>query len=148
MLPAPRGETIRSIYANWEKVADPSLPVGLRVSAEQPEGEIWGRFFPRSARWPKSLPAGVDARIKEGEMRLVGDVEDPFLAAIAQGLGTLLDTSCGLVAPGTPAQGFREPLSIRLGSSPDDDAKLLGLLSLAETYILENSAVASPAQDG
>ena len=148
VLPTPRGQSIRSIYANWERVPDPDLPVGLRVSAEEPEGELWGRFFPRSARWPEALPRGRDARVQEGEMRLVGPVDDPFLASMAQGLGALLETECGLVEGPLPAAGFREPLSIHLEEGPDREPKLLGLISRAEAYVLRRSPMVSPPRDG
>lgn len=147
-LPSPRSQTIRYVYANWEKVEDATAPVTLNVSAEVPEGEIWGRFLPRATRWPEALPPGLDARVRDGEVRIVGDVDDAFLGSMASGLGALLGTTCKVVAPGTPPEGVREPLSIHLGSGPDAEAKLLGLLSRAEVYALRRSPLAPPDEDG
>ena len=142
VLPAPRSQTIRTVYANWKRLDDPTAPVLLRVSAEDPEGEIWGRFFPRSARWPETLPDGVDARVRAGAVRVVGDPENAFLAGLCAGLGALLETEVQLVAPGTPPLGPREPLDIRVGAGSDGEAKLLALLSRAEAYVLRDAAYA------
>ncbi|MFT5291231.1 MAG: hypothetical protein ACI8QS_002611 [Planctomycetota bacterium] len=142
ILPTPTHQAIRTLYANWERLDDPHRAITLELSAEDPKGEIWGLLEPRATRWPKVLPEGVDQRLADGDMRLVGDTEDPFLIAAARGLGLLLEAPVELVAPGTAARDFREPLAIRLPPGPDRDAKLLGLLSLAEAYGLRQDVLA------
>lgn len=134
--PMPRGQTLRSVYANWERVEDPLAPIPLGVTPEEPEAELWARFFATGERWPEALPSGLDARLQDGALRLVGDPEDAFLQALAAGLGALFETECAVLPEGTPAVGVREPLALRIDPADPVNQKLQGLLSRAEAYLL------------
>ncbi len=142
--PVPPGVEIGLLYADWERVDDGTVAVGLRLSAEEPRHTIWGRFRSRHERWPAPLPRATGVPRPRVPLRLVvpaGAERTPRLARFAEALSELFGLACELrEGDRAPDGGLFEPTTLHLGDGPDAERKLVAMISLVEAHALAGAA--------
>ena len=145
--PVPPGVEIGLLYADWMRLDDPLAPVPFTLSTEEPEHTVWGRFRPRSERWPAPL-APRDFQVRRGRgvvvevANLAVESDEPFYQRLSQALGELFGVPSQLQRRGTHSveETFFEPTVLRLEGSAAGERKLLAMLSLIENYALAGGA--------
>lgn len=153
VLPVPGGVELGDVYANWEKIGRGPFPIAVDVRPEPRRSTVWGRFRPRSERWP-APPPGERPAVGRGEILIVVPRErlgEPRLQRLGEALGELFGRATRLTTPADArAARFFEPTAIHLGPLPTTDAsslsalahdrKLLGLLRMVEAHALAGGA--------
>ncbi|MBW2275828.1 MAG: hypothetical protein JRG96_21415, partial [Deltaproteobacteria bacterium] len=132
--PVPPGVEIGALYADWEKIEGELEVAELTLSAEAPRHTIWGRFLPRSERWPAPRPSGdLPLPLRDALVVVVPAerLSEPVFQRFAEALAELFELPCELRPPG-PLAGdpTLEPVAIHLDTGPRTDRKLVALMAL------------------
>ena len=132
-VPVPSGSVPTNLYADWEKQADPTGPVRVRLEPGAEPFRIWGRMQPLPLRWPGLPLTSLDLRMQSTGLALVTPSDDPWhaeLADLARGLETLLEIPVR-ISDEAPEHGSPSPAAVRI-HVPDLAERKLWLRDLVD----------------